>query len=174
MALALSGSISLLTLSGCGKELSNYTVQEYMESVYTFDLLDSSHKVEYEIVKSENVKGETNIDFVQVITFNQLDGCSFNDFLAFEDYRNYDKYYDKSKAEKANTYLYFDALNGELISIKYVDDEGATDYLLADIISEENAYNYAYTYLGDKEMYTRDDMINLVKLIKEDKKLTLK
>ena len=100
-----------------------------------------------------------------------------NDTWVFEDSDSYDKYFDSDKALTPRTYLYFNALDGELISVKrekvdkhmFKDSEYETSYLISTITDEDDAYNYACTYLGDKDTYTRDDMSNLVELIKEDK-----
>lgn len=175
-ALALSSSLALLSLTGCGKEGNDCTVREYMQSVDEFNLINPDKGENYKIIETENVKGETDINFVQVLTTEELNDVN-NDTWVFEDSESYDKYFDGNKALTPNTYLYFNALDGELVSVKYKDvdknlfkdNEYETSYLISTITDEDNAYNYACTYLGDKETYTREDMSNLVELIKEDK-----
>lgn len=175
-ALALSSSLALLSLTGCGKEGNDCTVREYMQSVDEFNLINPSKGENYKIVETENVKGETDVNFVQVLTTEQLNDVN-NDTWVFEDSDSYDKYFDNNKALTPRTYLYFNALDGELISVKrekvdkhmFKDSEYETSYLISTITDEDDAYNYACTYLGDKDTYTRDDMSNLVELIKEDK-----
>ena len=175
-ALAISSSLALLSLTGC-EEKGNYcTVREYMQSVDEFNLINPDKGENYKIIETENVKGETDVNFVQVLTTEQLNDVN-NDTWVFEDSDSYDKYFDSNKAVTPRTYLYFNALDGELISVKrekvdkhlFKDSEYETSYLISTITDEDDAYNYACTYLGDKDTYTRDDMSNLVELIKEDK-----
>ena len=176
-ALAISSSLALLSLTGCGKEEGNdCTVEEYMQSVDEFNLINPTKGENYKIIETENVKGETDISFVQVLTTEQLNDVNIDTWV-FEDSDSYDKYFDANDVKTSNTYLYFNALDGELVSVKYKavdknlfkDNEYKISYLISTIIDEDNAYNYACTYLGDKKTYTREDMGNLVELIKEDK-----
>lgn len=175
-ALALSSSLALLSLTGCEEKGNDCTVREYMQSVDEFNLINPDKGENYKIIETENVKGETDVNFVQVLTTEQLNDVN-NDTWVFEDSDSYDKYFDSNKAVTPRTYLYFNALDGELISVKrekvdkhlFKDSEYETSYLISTITDEDDAYNYACTYLDDKETYTREDMSNLVELIKDDK-----
>lgn len=177
-ALALSTSLVLSSLSGCGKKEAgnDCTVREYMQSVDEFDLINPDKGETYKIIKTENVKGETDVKFVQVLTTEQLNDVN-NDTWVFEDSDSYDRYFDSNKAVTSNTYLYFNALDGELVSVKYKnvnrnlfkDNEYEISYLISNITDEDDAYNYACTYLGDKDIYTREDISNLIEFIKEEK-----
>ena len=175
-ALALSSSLALLSLTGCEEKGNDCTVREYMQSVDEFNLINPDKGENYKIIETENVKGETDVNFVQVLTTEQLNDVN-NDTWVFEDSDSYDKYFDSDKALTPRTYLYFNALDGELISVKrekvdkhlFKDSEYETSYLISTITDEDDAYNYACTYLDDKETYTREDMSNLVELIKDDK-----
>ena len=174
--LALSSSLALLSLTGCEEKGNDCPVREYMQSVDEFDLINPDKGETYKIIKTENVKGETDVKFVQVLTTEQLNDVN-NDTWVFEDSDSYDRYFDSNKAVTSNTYLYFNALDGELVSVKYKnvnrnlfkDNEYEISYLISNITDEDDAYNYACTYLDDKETYTREDMSNLVELIKDDK-----
>ena len=175
-ALAITSSLALLSLTGCEEKGNDCTVREYMQSVDEFNLINPDKRADYKIIETENAKGETDVNFVQVLTTEQLNDVN-NDTWVFEDSDSYDKYFDSNKAVTPRTYLYFNALDGELISVKrekvdkhlFKDSEYETSYLISTITDEDDAYNYACTYLDDKETYTREDMSNLVELIKDDK-----
>ena len=149
-ALALSSSLALLSLTGCEEKGNDCTVREYMQSVDEFNLINPDKGENYKIIETENVKGETDVNFVQVLTTEQLNDVN-NDTWVFEDSDSYDKYFDSNKAVTPRTYLYFNALDGKLISVKrekvdkhlFKDSEYETSYLISTITDEDDAYNYA-------------------------------
>ena len=168
-ALALSSSLALLSLTGCEEKGNDCTVREYMQSVDEFNLINPDKRADYKIIETENAKGETDVNFVQVLTGGELTDVNIDTWV-FEDSEDYTKYGNGSGA-----YYYIDALDGDLISVKqeqvdkhlFKDNEYETSYLISTITNEDNAYNYACTYLGDKETYTREDMNDLVELIQD-------
>ena len=164
-----------LNISKDGKILSGRNVKHKMISANEAEstVNGKKYKVLYssDEIKILNAKGETDVNFVQVLTGGELTDVNIDTWV-FEDSEDYTKYGNGSGA-----YYYIDALDGDLISVKqeqvdkhlFKDNEYETSYLISTITNEDNAYNYACTYLGDKETYTREDMNDLVELIKDDK-----
>lgn len=166
-ALAVSSSLALLSLVGCSKYGNACTVREYMQSVDEFNLINSDNGENYKIIETENEQGETNINFVQVLSGAQLTDTYIDDWV-FEDSKEYTKYGNAS-----SSLYYINVFDGELVSVKDIDyidkDEYVISYFVSNINYENSVYSYASSYLGSKDTYTREDMINLVELIKEDK-----
>lgn len=160
-----------LSFNSCGTKTEKPTIVESIQSVNEFDLLESYDFGDYKIIETTNVKGDTGVHFAQALSLSKL--------YDLGDEENYDRYFDSSRAYSSDTYFYFDSLNGDLLSVKYVksekhlfkDSKYEVSYGISEVISEGSAYNYAVTYIGDKEKYTREDINNLIQLIKNDKNI---
>ncbi len=171
-AILLSCALATASLSGCGRqEKPTLTLVESIQTNNDFDLLKDENKV---IITTVNAMDEEDIKFAEKMSLDSLTNSNY--YLKFKNTEVYDKYHISGYSLK-NIILYFDALNGDLLSIKYIDrekyifkdNEITTTYRISEITEEEPAYNYAVLYFGDKENYTREEMEEIVNFVKENK-----
>lgn len=168
--LGLSFSLVASSLTGCENNRNKeYTVEEYLLQADNFDLLSDKNKL---IIQTENPLGESDIIFAEKISFNSI--CNPN-YSKFTDSDEYEKYFGVANTD--NTYLYFNIFSGNLVSVKYIEkdnhlfkpDKETISYALADVISEELAYNYAASYLGEQDSYTREEISAVIDAVKSNK-----
>lgn len=173
-AILLSCALATASLSGCArKEKPTLTLVESIQANNDFDLF---HDEDMVIINTINAMKEENIKFAEKISLDKLTMPQDSYSSKFKNLEEYHKYFITGYPPR-NTILYFDALNGELLSIKYIDRENhifkdneiTTTYRISEIAEEESAYNYAVLYFGDKENYTREEMEELVNFVKENK-----
>jgi len=155
--------ISLSTLLvGCEEEKEKTSLYEYEQSLDYFDLSQDSSKV---IIKIEEKNGKESIHFADRITLYK---CQF-----FNDYEKYESFY-QGDISNDRTYLYFD-MDGNLLCVKYamklnISQEKVIDYRVSELLEEEQAYDYAISYIGMKDNYTREEINEMVEKIREDQK----
>ncbi len=175
-ALMLAGTctFSLVGLTGCSKHYGDTPVT-VVQSIETnnYRLLAEQ---QYKIIKTRNAFGEESFNFVKKISLAEINEY-FDPIFSGKEYKyaDYDKYnkYAKSSVYPAYTYLYFDAITGELISIQYNDvdkhlfkeNEKNVTYAISTITSEGTAYDYAVTVYGDKETYTIDEIKAIIVIL---------
>lgn len=168
-AILLSCTLVTTSLLGCGKKKEpTLTLVESVQANYYFDLLQDENSV---IITTMNAMGEEDIKFAKKISLFSL--------IEKQEYKNLEKYnkYSLQGYPNSGTIFYFDALEGDILSVKYTykeshkykDDEVKSTYRISEIVDEDCAYNYAVLYFGDKERYTREEMEELINYIKENK-----
>ena len=169
--IVLSTSIVAITIVGSEEEDSMLTVAETMQETQNFDLLHDEDKL---IITTVDVMGNEKIDFVHRECLDYL--VNPNQRRKYQSSEEYSRY-QRSGYYPSNTYLYFDALEGDLISVEYIDNdkhvfkdnEVNTSYMISEIVDRDLAYNYAVLYYGDQHSYSRDEMQELIPMIIHDK-----
>ncbi len=169
-AFLLSGTIAATSV-GCSKEEPKLTVVETMQEAQSFDLLQDEDKL---IITTVDAMGKEKTSFVHRECLDNLINCNQRKkYQSSEEYRKYHRngYYAR------NIYLYFDAFEGDLLSVEYIDsdkhvfkdNETNTSYMISEIVDTDFAYNYAVLYYGDQDSYSRDEMQQLIQMIIDDK-----
>ncbi len=178
MGLALALGISMTNMSGCGAK-DRTTISEMLQNEDEFNLKGDPKT----IIETVDVKGNYDVHIVENFSLYEIESVNIwyqynNCSLEKSDVEYYRNYF-RNNATTPNTIFYIDILTGELVSVKYIeqdknvfkDDVIKTSYLIADIVDEEDAYNYAYQYLGNKDSYTKDDLTYMINEIKKDKSI---
>ncbi len=170
-ALALASTIALTTV-GCGEEESpKLTVAETMQETQNFDLLNDTDKL---IITTIDAMGKEEMSFVHRECLDAL--VNPNQRRKYQSSEEYGRYH-RNGYYLSDIYLYFDALEGDLISVEYIerdkhvfkDNEVNTSYMISEIVDSKPAYNYAILYYGDQDSYSREEMQDLIPMIIDDK-----
>ncbi len=172
-ALVLAGTIAVTSV-GCGeKQEQKPTIVEVMQETQDFNLLQDENKF---IITTVDAMGKEEVKFVHRERLdNLINSNRRNNYSSSEEYRKYHKngYYAD------NIYLYFDAFEGDLISVEYIkrdnhvfkESEFDISYMISQITDRNYAYNYAVLYYGDQDSYSRNEMQELIPMIIEDKQI---
>lgn len=168
--LLIAGAIAVMSVGCSKKEEPEMTLVETMRLTDSFDLLNDENKV---IITTENALGEQEISFAHRESLDCLINPNYK--KEFKDSECYDRYF-QSGISCSCTFLYFDAFNGDLLSVQYVDkdshifkeDNIEVSYKISELIDSDIAYNYAVLYYGDKDKYSREEMQELIQKVRSD------
>lgn len=168
--LLIAGAIAVMSVGCSKKEEPEMTLVETMQLTDSFDLLNDESKV---IITTENALGEQEISFAHRESLDCLINPNYK--KEFKDSEYYDRYF-QSDISCSCTFLYFDAFNGDLLSVQYVDkdshifkeDNLEVSYKISELIDSDIAYNYAVLYYGDKDKYSREEMQELIQKVRSD------
>ena len=125
--------------------------------------LDLFNDNSYRIIQIENVLNERNIYFAKKVDLGEK----------YTEGESYEKYF--SGKNFIDDYIYLDLITKEPIIVEYVskemnvefvngkvrvyrDKDETSTYKMGNIISNVDAYEYAYAYLGEQDTYTLEDM----------------
>lgn len=139
--------------------------------------LDLFNDNSYRIIQVENVLNEKNIYFAKKvdlgeITYSHIFSAS-DVWYKYTEGESYEKYF--SGKSFIDDYIYLDLITKEPIIVEYVskemnvefvngkvrvyrDKDETSTYKMGNIISNADAYEYAYLYLGEQDTYTLEDM----------------
>ena len=188
-------AFGFIVILGCavvdiGPLVDNYYENERNNSnieIININELELSNDSSFRIIETINNMSENNYYFAKKIKFS-YDNETLKYNFAIKDNDNsfsnnvsQEEYFIMNS--KSEGYVYVDLNSSKPIVYSY-DIDNKTNYiyssnsLLSDkndiIIKDENAYDYSYKYLGEKDTYTLNDMNDLISKIKNNDTVKVK
>ena len=183
----LAWFLGLAALAGTECTLLNYIdgLQYSEDSKSYFETIDDNNldlfnDKSYRVIQVENALNEKNIYFAKKVNLSEITYShtfSASDvWYKYTEGKSYEKYFDDEHF--TYDYIYLDLISKEPIIVEYEseekhifkDNKAIITYRMGNMISNVDAYEYAYAYYGEQDSYTLEDMTCIIEKIRNNDK----